>query len=68
MPLRVQVEPREPSTRYLNAASREPLLQLRKAVSATQAKVMISIMTNMLKMSPVSTRPSTEPESIRYRV
>jgi len=58
----------QPTTRYLNAASSAPLAVLRKAVSATAAKVRISIMMNMLNRSPESTKPITPPQSIRNRV
>ena len=57
-----------PTMRYLNAASSAPCALLRNAVSATAAKVRISTMMNMLKMSPVSTRPRTPPESMRKSV
>ena len=45
MPSRMQVEPMEPTTRYLKAASRAFGFQVRKAVRPTAAKVMTSSMT-----------------------
>ena len=68
VPARMQEEPMLPTTRYLKAASSAPKTVLRKAVSATAAKVRISTMMNMLNRSPERTRPITPPQSIRNRV
>ncbi len=68
VPSSTKVDPREPTTRYLNAASRALGFHERNAVRATAAKVITSSMTKILNRSPDRTMPITPPASIRYSV